>query len=168
MNKQSQWLFEAPPVLEATHYSNPHANPELEHEWELQETNSYGLGEEEWEMRPKSKILISQRKIPPHPFLTSRLKPRYSTTSQMLHEDSNQTPWYFIDVWWLDPSNNQYVLLEASPKPFQDTRSRVESITDVMCRNWKNKQGGRILCRCLVWSSVSKQWLLCQNTTIGR
>jgi hypothetical protein len=63
MNRQSQWLFEAPPVLEATHYTNPYANPEYynpeledewETEWELQEANPYGLGEEEWEARGSS------------------------------------------------------------------------------------------------------------------
>lgn len=59
MNKQSQWLFEVPPTLEAKLQSNPYTNPEYfnpkwEDEWELQEANSYGLGEEEWEQSSSS------------------------------------------------------------------------------------------------------------------
>jgi len=56
MNRQSQWLFEAPPVLESASHSNQeyYSNPEWEGEWESQEASPYGLGEEEWEQPPGS------------------------------------------------------------------------------------------------------------------
>jgi hypothetical protein len=42
MNRQSQWLFEAPPVSEATYYTNPHANPEYYNpELEFEFSQSY-------------------------------------------------------------------------------------------------------------------------------
>jgi phosphatidylserine/phosphatidylglycerophosphate/cardiolipin synthase-like enzyme len=52
MNKQSQWLFEAPPISESVFHSNQeyYSNPE----WELQVTNPYALSEEEWERSPVS------------------------------------------------------------------------------------------------------------------
>ena len=49
MNRQSQWLFEAPFTSEATLYTNPYSNREWEAEWELQGLSPYALGEEEWE-----------------------------------------------------------------------------------------------------------------------
>jgi outer membrane protein OmpA-like peptidoglycan-associated protein len=55
VNKQNQWLFEALPVAEsASHSSNQeyYSNPEWGGEWELQKSNPYGLGEEEWERSP--------------------------------------------------------------------------------------------------------------------
>lgn len=53
MNGRTQWLFEALPILGATYYTNPYANPEYynprEAEWELQERVNYSspLGEAE-------------------------------------------------------------------------------------------------------------------------
>lgn len=53
MNRQSQWLFEAPPTGEVIPYASPahYSYPESVTEWGLQEGShySYPLGEEEWE-----------------------------------------------------------------------------------------------------------------------
>ena len=58
MNRQNQWLFEAPLALEATYFSNPYTsveslNPEWVTEWESQEANPYALGDAEWERSPR-------------------------------------------------------------------------------------------------------------------
>lgn len=53
MNKQIQWLFEAPPVSELSSYFNQeyYSNPEWEGEWELQEDNDVVFPlSEEWEV----------------------------------------------------------------------------------------------------------------------
>jgi outer membrane protein OmpA-like peptidoglycan-associated protein/pimeloyl-ACP methyl ester carboxylesterase len=52
MNKQSQWLFEAPLTPTANHYpcaNSEYFNTEWETEWELQEASPYVLSKEEWE-----------------------------------------------------------------------------------------------------------------------
>lgn len=50
MNKQSQWLFEAPLTSEAAQYINQkyYSNPELDAEWELQQGNSAEYPSSEW------------------------------------------------------------------------------------------------------------------------
>jgi outer membrane protein OmpA-like peptidoglycan-associated protein len=51
MNKQGQWLFEAPPIPESSYYSNPEYETHSEGEWETQSSHTYSspLAEEEWE-----------------------------------------------------------------------------------------------------------------------
>ena len=56
MNRQNQWLFEAPASFEAASYtlSEYYSNSEWEGERGLQEASPYGLGEKEWEQVPIS------------------------------------------------------------------------------------------------------------------
>ena len=56
MNGRTQWLFEAPASLETDPYTHPeyYSLPEWKAEWELQESDPYGLGEDEWEQPPSS------------------------------------------------------------------------------------------------------------------
>jgi hypothetical protein len=70
MIKQSQWLFEAPFVLESDRYTNPYTNPEdySNAEWELQEAGPAG-SPQNVVSNPRSRLLATQ--LPPESKLPS-------------------------------------------------------------------------------------------------
>jgi V8-like Glu-specific endopeptidase len=75
MNKQNQWLFEAPVTSEAL-YTNPYNNPEWEAEREL--TESSPLNEEEWET--VGRLKVPRRSVPKRPGRVSRSCPPVQST----------------------------------------------------------------------------------------
>jgi hypothetical protein len=165
MNKQNQWLFEAPPVS-------------LETEWELQNGRDSLLSEEEWDTRTS---LAARRMISPPSFLPSR--PRYrsqrsrlspigafTTKRNMLQMPSQQEVlqefvepprrYFFWDVSWLNPSTGQYEVLE-SQGPLYTIRDDGERIRSTLLLKWQSLRGGNILARCLVWNN--EKWFLCKD-----
>jgi hypothetical protein len=161
MNRQSQWLFEAPPALNATYPNNYSASPEY------------------YSPELESDPLFARRRVPNPPFFPPRSKrnpldskfsrarafiAKRATTRiprEIAQEYADQPRRYFYwDVWWLNPSSGKYEALEARG-PLYTIRDDGEKIRSTLLLKWQAQRGGGILARCFVWNG--EKWFFCKD-----
>ncbi len=179
MNKQNPWLFEAPLAPSSTFNRESYSNPAWEAEWESQITNPYTLEREQKytvanRTAPPRKILLppppqplnhKRYSVPPKSklFKASYAVPQKLQDREVAYEyPEPQKRWLFWDVWWLNPSSNQYELLEQAG-PWLGTSDDKEKIRFTLQIKWSPRKGGKILARCFAYNPSSSQWLACQN-----
>ena len=160
MNRQSQWLFEAPPA-QATHPNNLSASSEF------------------YSPELNSDPFVARRRVPLPPFFPPRSKrnplgSRFSrarafiakrATARMpvreIAQEYEEQPrrYFYWDVWWLNPSSGKYEALETQG-PLYTIRDDGEKIRSTLLLKWQVRRGS-VLARCFVWNG--EKWFLCKD-----